>query len=146
MYFPLIKHTTPKRLRQLERNVGSMKYRVWRAKVLERDDNTCQWSGCTQKEGLEIHHIKRWANNLHLRYNVFNGITLCKEHHQSIFNREATYEVVFLKTVIRNDELLQQRKGKSGTDVQDTKGLKGESSVDIPKPPGGDIQGSPASG
>ena len=134
MFFPLIKHTTTKRLKQLERNVGSMKYRIWRQGVLERDKEQCQWAGCSQKEDLEIHHIKRWAGNLHLRYNLFNGITLCKEHHRSIFGREATYEVVFLKTAIQNDELLRAEKARRKAVIQDLERHTGETATPIPEP------------
>jgi 5-methylcytosine-specific restriction endonuclease McrA len=104
MFIPKIKYTTSKRLRQLERDIGSAKYKNWRNQVLERDDHTCQgFNKCQAKEDLQIHHIKKWADDPHLRYNVYNGITLCKKCHQKTYGKEKRFEVVFLKKVLLKD-------------------------------------------
>jgi 5-methylcytosine-specific restriction endonuclease McrA len=57
------------------------KYFEWRTKVFERDNWTCQ---TCRKRGvyLEPHHIKGWAKYPKLRYEVENGVTLCKECHK----------------------------------------------------------------
>ena len=51
----------------------------WAAKVKARDNWTCQKCGNT--ESLHAHHIKRWKDYRHLRYDVDNGITLCPPCH-----------------------------------------------------------------
>ena len=52
----------------------------WRKAVLEHDNDTCQ--KCKVKGGeLEAHHILPWALFPELRFEVENGITLCKTCH-----------------------------------------------------------------
>lgn len=62
------------------------KYLEWRAKVFARDNWTCQTCGVRSQAGepvyLEPHHIKGWAKYPKLRYEVENGVTLCKECHK----------------------------------------------------------------
>jgi 5-methylcytosine-specific restriction endonuclease McrA len=64
---------------------GNTKYRHWRKKIFERDDWTCQHCG---KRGvyLEAHHTHSWAHFPNERYNLENGITLCKECHKETDN------------------------------------------------------------
>ncbi len=52
----------------------------WRKQVFIRDDYTC-WK-CGKKGGYKnAHHINPYHKNKELRYDVNNGITLCKECH-----------------------------------------------------------------
>ena len=56
------------------------RYEGWRVKVFKRDNWTCQH--CGFKGGwVEAHHKKSWAKYVELRYDVDNGITLCKPCH-----------------------------------------------------------------
>lgn len=57
-------------------------YKSWRTLVYERDNYTCQ---CCGKIGgcLNSHHIYPFADYEELRFCVDNGITLCKDCHDS---------------------------------------------------------------
>ncbi len=68
----------PNRL-QPDRN--SREYKEWRKAVLERDNYTC--AECHEIGGcLHAHHIKAWADYPELRFELSNGVTLCKECHK----------------------------------------------------------------
>jgi len=54
-------------------------YREWHKKVLERDNYTCQI--CGAKEHLEVHHINHASYFPDQRFDVNNGVTLCKGCH-----------------------------------------------------------------
>jgi len=65
---------------ELNRLRQTPEYKEWRKSVFERDNWTCQ--DCGQRGGeLNAHHIKSFAENEDLRFDVDNGETLCKEHH-----------------------------------------------------------------
>lgn len=76
-------------------------YWAWRNAVLKRDKNKCRYPNCKCRTRLEIHHIIRWADCHELRYEVQNGISLCKKHHRSIKNKEYLYVDLFL-TIVGN--------------------------------------------
>jgi len=56
------------------------KFKKWAKKVKQRDNYTCQKCGYVGKE-VEAHHLKKWHENIELRYNINNGITLCRKCH-----------------------------------------------------------------
>lgn len=58
----------------------SVEYKQWRMSVFERDDYTCQ---VCLKIGVHLasHHILNFAEHEALKYDVDNGITLCKDCH-----------------------------------------------------------------
>lgn len=113
MLIPRIKPITNKRLGQLVRNSSSDKYQMWRDSVLARDENKCQYPGCCKDEKLQVHHIKRFVDAKHLRYERFNGITLCIKHHQQIANNEGYYELMFLRIVLANEQKLKKNTDNS---------------------------------
>jgi 5-methylcytosine-specific restriction endonuclease McrA len=55
--------------------------RNWRTSVYKRDNYICY--SCKIRGGtLNAHHIHSFNNNNLLRYNIDNGITLCKKCHR----------------------------------------------------------------
>ena len=70
-------------LNQLERSRA--KYGEWRTAVFIRDNHTCQKCGLRcgggKKIYLHAHHIKHFAKSPDLRYDISNGVTLCKNCH-----------------------------------------------------------------
>lgn len=61
-------------------SLSSPYYKSWRDSVFERDDYTC--TECKAKGVyLEAHHISPWGSDVSKRYNIDNGITLCKDCH-----------------------------------------------------------------
>lgn len=97
-------------LKRRKRSFLTPQYKEWRKAVKDRDNKTCQWPGCKRCKMLEVHHIIRWADAPSLRYNVRNGITLCKKHHEQIRNREHIFAKSFLEIVLRNE-----KKNESGS-------------------------------
>ena len=62
---------------------NSQKYKNWRMSVFERDKYTCVICG---KVGcyIEAHHIQSFAEFPKLRFDINNGITVCKDCHGDI--------------------------------------------------------------
>ena len=54
----------------------------WIKAVLKRDNYTCRKCGRINCY-LEAHHLANWADNPKLRYDINNGITLCRECHRT---------------------------------------------------------------
>ena len=73
--FWITDRTKVKDTRHTERN--SAPYIQWRTAVFERDKYTCQECG---KVGgyLHAHHVKEWEYYPEFRYEVSNGMTLCR--------------------------------------------------------------------
>lgn len=116
MIFPRVKPITRKRLSQLERDFNGRKYQEWRNYILNRDDNTCQYPNCSEKNDLQVHHIKRFASNKHLKTATYNGISLCVKHHKMIYNKEKFYEMLFFKITRHNEKIYKEKlNGKEKT-------------------------------
>ena len=64
------------------RAMQSTKYRRWREDVYKRDNYTCQ--KCKQiGYQLNAHHVFSYSEHKNKRYDIFNGVTFCKDCHFS---------------------------------------------------------------
>jgi 5-methylcytosine-specific restriction endonuclease McrA len=78
----------------------------WQRTVLQRDGAICQL--CHQPGRiLEAHHILTWQKHPTERYDIDNGITLCRECHKRIRFQEDEYSPLF-KTILLNQKLQGQ--------------------------------------
>lgn len=55
------------------------RYFVWQLDVFTRDGFKCQYCGTQEK--LHSHHIIGWDEDISLRYELTNGLTLCSSCH-----------------------------------------------------------------
>ena len=60
---------------------ASRRYWEWKDSVKERDGWKCNHCGCDDKKKLHAHHVVAWEKNEELRFDVNNGLTLCKNCH-----------------------------------------------------------------
>jgi hypothetical protein len=51
---------------------------------------------------LNVHHIIKWSSASSLRYDVDNGICLCKNCHTDITGKESHYVSYFTEKIRRN--------------------------------------------
>lgn len=62
---------------------ASAEYKEWRMTVFKRDDFTCQ--NCKIKGSqLEAHHIVKFSEDPTLRFEISNGLTLCRKCHKEV--------------------------------------------------------------
>lgn len=86
----------------MKRNYEDPIYKDWRQKVCKRDRHKCQMPGCGYKKFLQAHHIRRWSSASILRFDIDNGITLCKSCHKEVTGHEQQYEYLFSEIVRKN--------------------------------------------
>ena len=67
----------------------SLKYKLWRKSVFERDNYTCQMCSITCT-ALEAHHKHRFSDYKDKRFDIDNGITLCKKCHAGLGKKHTT--------------------------------------------------------
>lgn len=60
----------------------SVEARAWTLAVFRRDGFRCR--ACGHNGKLEAHHIHPWSDFPSLRFELSNGITLCKTHHRGL--------------------------------------------------------------
>jgi len=69
---------------------NSFLVKIWREKVFERDNYTCQSCGARSGNGYRVNlnadHIKSWSLYPELRFDVNNGRTLCWQCHKKTDN------------------------------------------------------------
>lgn len=54
--------------------------RAWRRAVLDRDGHAC--TRCAATTALHAHHLLEWATHPEHRYDLANGVTLCRSCHR----------------------------------------------------------------
>ena len=86
----------------MRRDYDDPVYKDWRIKVYKRDKFTCQMPRCTSKARLQAHHIRKWSAAAYSRFDLSNGITLCRRCHQEVTGHEQQYESLFLEIVRTN--------------------------------------------
>ena len=57
-------------------------YKNWRASVYKKDGWHCKL--CDSNKNIVAHHIKSFTDYPELRYNIDNGVTLCRSCHLSL--------------------------------------------------------------
>lgn len=85
------------------RNYNDPVYEKVRSLVLKRDQRCCQMPNCKSKKKLHVHHIRPWSKAAYLRFEPSNLITLCRECHESIKDKEHIYESMFMSIVRENE-------------------------------------------
>lgn len=88
----------------MSRNYDDPQYKEFRSKVLVRDEHICRWPRCLNTTKLKVHHIKKWSTHPKMRYDVSNGITLCRYHHDMIWSKEEFYEKLFICLIINPED------------------------------------------
>lgn len=63
----------------------------WRKQIYERDNYTCQICGDSSGGNLNAHHLNGWSYFPEQRYDINNGICLCKECHVYGFHKTYGY-------------------------------------------------------
>lgn len=64
---------------------SSVEYIEWRSSVFRRDNYTCRC--CNSSGNLQAHHIKNFSDNKDLRFDINNGVTLCKDCHKEFHSK-----------------------------------------------------------
>lgn len=97
----------------MKRNYDDPQYKTFRRKVLLRDGYKCQFPGCKKRKyGLQVHHIIPWSSAASLRYDVSNGICLCRQCHERITNFEHIYIKLFYEIIKRNEDNKRHKRNK----------------------------------
>lgn len=79
-------HPNYKGNRKARDNASRYEYKAWRSGVFKRDRYTCQHCGATRVT-LNAHHIEHWADNIELRFDISNGISLCELCHDKVHGK-----------------------------------------------------------
>jgi len=102
-------YRTPSKIKKLKKQLEEL----WKKVCLKRDNYKCQYCGST--EDLQVHHIVS-RKNLNTKFDIDNGITLCKKCHTRIsLNPTAKMEftIWFIKKYgIKRLENLQEKARK----------------------------------
>ena len=82
-----------------DRNFNDPHYKEWRKSVFRRDKGCCQFPGCKSRKRPQAHHVLTWSAYPLLRFEVSNGIILCRIHHDMIKGNEDHYIKLFMQII-----------------------------------------------
>lgn len=114
------------------------KARMWAISVKERDKWKCKHCGLEDINELQAHHIVPWKKSVELRFDVNNGLTLCKSCHYREDRRIGDFHIgewaKGKKFTQQHKEKLRAakigkdpwNKGKKGVQISAMKGKKGK--------------------
>lgn len=85
-----------------ERNDSA--YKEWRRSVRNRDGWRCQIADGSCSGKVIAHHILPWRGHVEERYQVSNGITLCRSHHPMKKDDEIKLAPIFQNIVANNSK------------------------------------------
>ena len=88
----------------MKRNFNDPVYKKWRTDVYKRDGFKCQMPGCRVTINLNAHHIQKWASASMLRYDIDNGITLCRKCHKEVTGNEEHYQRLFQDIIRKKND------------------------------------------
>ena len=84
---PSAVHRTGKRTDSvlLERN--KLRHRMWSRAVYSKDGYLCQMCGVhPEMNDIVAHHVQEFRTNPERRYQITNGLTLCRACHRKVHN------------------------------------------------------------
>lgn len=74
---------------------SNSKYKKWKEKVIAKHGYVCWHCGTfSKKDDIQVHHIFKWHLYPKLRYDVRNGIVLCRDCHALYDENERIYWMV----------------------------------------------------
>ncbi|MDE2227280.1 MAG: HNH endonuclease [Patescibacteria group bacterium] len=77
---------------QNQRMRNSFRHKEWSKAVYARDKWTCQKCGLNDHHKIIAHHIVEWSKDPSLRFDVSNGVTLCRSCHMSLHKPRRNYK------------------------------------------------------
>ena len=92
-------------LKKSEKKHLDSRYREWMFVIKNRDNWKCVINNSDCNGRLEAHHIFSWRSYPGLRYDVNNGITLCKFHHPRKRDDEQRLISKFKKIISKNKNM-----------------------------------------
>lgn len=97
---------------------STVAYEKWRKEVYKKDWYTCQC--CGEYKGIEkqAHHLINFSDNKNLRYDIENGITLCKNcHYTTVKDSFHNIYGTINNTPEQLEEYINYKRKKLGIDI-----------------------------
>lgn len=80
---------------------SSFEYKEWRTSVFKRDSYKCKMASDDCVHEIHAHHILRFSEYPELRFDINNGITLCRNHHPIKRQHEQELEPFFKEMILK---------------------------------------------